>query len=40
MIYTLDREWPTEGLEKVSNETMDEIALKLRNANFNTSVSY
>ena len=40
MIYTLDREWPTEGLEKAGHETMDEIADKIRNAGFNTSVSY
>lgn len=40
MIYTLDREWPTYGLEKASIETMDEIAEKIRNAGFVTSVSY
>ena len=40
MIYTLDREWPTEGLIKASKETMDSIAEKIRNAGFNTSVSY
>ena len=40
MIYTLDREWPTEGLEKVDKDTMDTIAQKLRNAGFDTSVSY
>lgn len=40
MIYTLDRKWPTEGLEKAGHETMDEIADKIRNAGFNTSVSY
>ena len=40
MIYTLDREWPTEGLEKADHETMDRIADKIRNAGFETSVSY
>ena len=40
MIYTLDREWPTEGLEKASKETMDTIADKIREAGFETSVSY
>ena len=40
MIYTLDREWPTEGLEKASRETMDGIAEKIRKAGFDTSVSY
>lgn len=40
MIYTLDREWPTEGLIKASKETMDSIAEKISNAGFNTSVSY
>jgi wyosine [tRNA(Phe)-imidazoG37] synthetase (radical SAM superfamily) len=40
MIYTLDREWPTEGLIKASKETMDSIAEKIRNAGFETSVSY
>lgn len=40
MIYTLDREWPTEGLQKVEKETMDIIAEKIRLAGFLTSVSY
>ena len=40
MIYTLDREWPTEGLEKADKSTMDAIAEKIRNAGFDTSVSY
>ena len=40
MIYTLDREWPTEGLEKADRETMDEIAKKIRDAGFTVSVSY
>ena len=40
MIYTLDREWPTEGLEKADHETMDAIAEKIRKAGFDTSVSY
>ena len=40
MIYTLDREWPTEGLEKANHETMDAIAEKIRKAGFDTSVSY
>ena len=40
MIYTLDREWPTEGLVKADKETMDIVAGKLRDAGFETSVSY
>ena len=40
MIYTLDREWPTEGLEKADHKTMDEIAEKICKAGFDTSVSY
>lgn len=40
MIYTLDREWPTEGLEKANKETMDAVAEKIRQAGFITSVSY
>lgn len=40
MIYTLDREWPVQGLEKADRETMDAIAEKIRAAGFNTSVSY
>lgn len=40
MIYTLDREWPTEGLEKADHETMDRIADKIRKVGFETSVSY
>jgi hypothetical protein len=40
MIYTLDREWPTEGLAKADHETMDAIAEKIRKAGFYTSVSY
>lgn len=40
MIYTLDRKWPTEGLEKSTKETMDEIAVKIREAGFITNVSY
>ena len=40
MIYTLDRDWPTEGLEKADHETMDAIAEKIRKAGFDTSVSY
>lgn len=40
MIYTLDREWPTQGLEKASRETMDAVAEKIRKAGFLTSVSY
>ena len=40
MIYTLDREWPTEGLEKADHKTMDEIAEKICKAGFDTTVSY
>lgn len=40
MIYTLDREWPTEGLQKADRETMDMIAERIRLAGFPTSVSY
>ena len=40
MIYTLDREWPTEGLEKADHKPMDEIAEKICKAGFDTSVSY
>lgn len=40
MIYTLDREWPTEGLKKADHDTMDAIAEKIRKAGFDTSVSY
>lgn len=40
MIYTLDREWPTPGLEKADRTTMDEIAEKIRAHGFETKVSY
>ncbi len=40
MIYTLDREWPVQGLEKVDRHTMDCIGEKIRQAGFDTQVSY
>lgn len=40
MIYTLDREWPVQGLEKVDHDTMDLIGEKIRSAGFDTQVSY
>ncbi len=40
MIYTIDRETPTEGLEKVKPEVLDEIAEKVRGLGFDCSVSY
>ncbi len=40
MIYTLDREWPVEGLEKVDRNTMDKIGNTLRQAGFDVQVSY
>lgn len=39
MIYTLDREAPTTGLEKISLEELNQIAVKVRNAGFDVSVS-
>ena len=40
MIYTLDREWPVQGLEKVDHDTMNLIGEKIRSAGFDTQVSY
>ncbi len=40
MIYTLDREWPVKGLEKIDRDTMDKIGEKLQKEGFNTQVSY
>ena len=39
MIYTIDRETPMSGLEKVSVEEMEQIAAPLRAEGFNVSVS-
>lgn len=40
MIYTLDREWPVQGLEKVDRDTMDCIGQQIRSAGFDTQISY
>lgn len=40
MIYTLDREWPVPGLEKADRQTMDRIGQQLRQAGFDTQISY
>ena len=40
MIYTIDRETPTEGLEKACPEILDEIAEKVRALGIAGSVSY
>ncbi len=40
MIYTLDREWPVDGLEKVDRDTMDKIGERIRSAGFDTQISY
>lgn len=40
MIYTLDRETPAQGLHKASAETLDAIALQIRQLGFECSVSY
>lgn len=39
-IYTLDREWPVHGLEKADHDTMDRIGHQIRQAGFDTQVSY
>ena len=39
MIYTIDRETPTSGLEKISPEEMNAIASRVRAAGFFVSVS-
>lgn len=40
MIYTIERETPLKGLQKVSKETLDEIANRVRKAGFDVTVSY
>lgn len=40
MIYTIDRETPTAGLEKASRETLDAIGERLKGEGFCVSVSY
>lgn len=40
MIYTIDRETPLKGLQKVSAETLDAIADRARGEGFEVSVSY
>ena len=40
MIYTIDRETPTEGLAKATPEKLDEIAEKVKQAGIPCSVSY
>ena len=40
MIYTIDRETPTAGLEKASRETLDAISERLKGEGFSVSVSY
>lgn len=40
MIYTIDRETPTAGLEKASRETLDAIGERLKGEGFSVSVSY
>ena len=39
MIYTISRETPVKTLQKVSVETLEKIAEKVRNAGFPTTVS-
>lgn len=39
MIYTIDRETPTSGLEKISPDEMNAIAARVREAGFDVSVS-
>ena len=39
MIYTIDRETPTKGLQKISPEALEQIAIKTRAAGFDVSVS-
>lgn len=40
MIYTIDRETPLKGLQKISKETLDAIADKARKEGFDVTVSY
>ncbi len=40
MIYTIDRETPTAGLEKAPRETLDAIGERLKGEGFSVSVSY
>lgn len=40
MIYTIDRETPLKGLQKVSKETLDAIAGRARKEDFDVTVSY
>ena len=40
MIYTIDRETPTPGLEKATHEQLDRIAALVRAAGIDSSVSY
>lgn len=40
MIYTIERETPLKGLQKVSKETLDEIADRAREEGFDVTVSY
>ncbi|MGL4519955.1 MAG: radical SAM protein [Phocaeicola sp.] len=40
MIYTIDRETPSKGLEKATKEELDAIAAKIRTAGLEVSVSY
>jgi len=39
MIYTIDRETPTKGLEKISLEELNKIAEKVKSAGFDVSVA-
>lgn len=40
MIYTIDRETPTQGLQKASHEELDRIRDRVVNAGFDCTVSY
>lgn len=40
MIYTIERDTPTEGLRKVTPDILNQIADKVREAGFEVSVSY
>ena len=39
MIYTIDRDTPEKGLQKVSSEKLHNISDKVKNAGFDVSVS-
>lgn len=39
MVYTIDRETPTKGLEKISPKELERIAQRARNEGFNVSVA-